>query len=70
MKATLGDFLTDAQLERCLVLYPDHNAIRAEVVAPNIVEINRKLGQENDERYLAYMIVAVIDQAARQKGMS
>jgi hypothetical protein len=67
---TLIEFLTNDQIERCLVLYPDHNAILKEVIAPNINDINRKLGQENDERFLAYLIVAAISEAARLKGAS
>lgn len=67
---TLDEFLTDEQLEKCLVLYPDVYAIRREVIEPSMTEINRKLGQENDARFLAYMVIFAISQAARLKGAS
>lgn len=60
----LGDFLTDAQMDLCAHLYPDRVAIRDKVIAPNMAEINRKLGQENDPDYLSYAIVHAIGQSA------
>jgi hypothetical protein len=62
----LGDYLTDAQIERCIALYPSTDAIRREVIEPNMTEINRKLGQENDAQYLAYMVTYAIEQAGRE----
>ena len=56
----LGDMLTDAQLERCRVLYPDRKRIRDEVIRPDMAEINRRLGQENDPDYLSFAIVHAI----------
>jgi len=56
----LGDMLTDAQLDRCRVLYPDRARIRDEVIRPNMKTINRRLGQENDADYLSYAIVHVL----------
>lgn len=56
----IGDFLTEEQAERCCDLYPDHKRIHDEVILPNLAEINRKLGQENDARYLSYAIVSLI----------
>jgi hypothetical protein len=61
---TLGEFLTGDQIADCLRLHPDHKAIVTEVIAPNMVEINRKLGQENDPDYLAYMVLRVINEAS------
>jgi len=55
----LGDMLTDAQIDRCRVLYPDRKRIRDEVITPNMEAINRRLGQENDADYLSYAIVYV-----------
>ncbi len=60
---TLLDFLTPAQVEECVLLYPSHRAIHDKVIAPNMVEINRKLGQENDPNYLAYLVVFVLGAA-------
>jgi hypothetical protein len=56
----IGDILTTAQLDRCRAVYPDHARIRDEVIQPNLGAINRKLGQENDARYLAYAIIHAI----------
>ena len=58
---TLGDMLTLTQLERCRALYPDRVRIRDEVIKPNMTEIDRKLGQENDPDYLSYVIVYAFD---------
>lgn len=65
----LGDMLTDEQVQQCAALYPDRERIRDEVVKPNMVEIDRKLGQENDPDYLSYAIVYVLGEAQR-RGMS
>lgn len=51
----IGDFLTDAQLKRCAELGNAKDICR-EVMEPNIEDINRKLRQENDPMYLAYMV--------------
>lgn len=62
----LTDFLTEAQLQRAIDLYAMCGAgtfarlYAEEVIEPNIVEINRKLGQENDARFLAYMVESVL----------
>jgi hypothetical protein len=56
----LGDMLTDEQVQRCAALYPNRERIRDEVVKPNMAEIDRKLGQENDPDYLSYAIVYVL----------
>jgi hypothetical protein len=66
-QATLPDFLTDAQIELCAELYPNREAIRDRVILPNMAEINRKLGQENDANYLSYAVMYVI---RRSKMMS
>jgi hypothetical protein len=63
MKAVaIGDFLTESQLRQamgyCETLHGPavHTAIRDNVIAPNMDEINRKIGQENDPDFLAYAI--------------
>jgi len=60
---TIGDVLTNEQLELCRALYPDHQRIRDEVIKPNMEAINRNLGQENDADYLAYAIIYAIESA-------
>ena len=59
---TLPDFLTDEQIKKVQKLYPDTKAIQVQVIEPNMAEINRKLGQENNATYLAYAVVYVLDQ--------
>lgn len=58
----LPDFLTHEQIRKCVRLYPDRKKIRDEVIIPNMAEISRKLGQENDPDYLSFAIVYVIGQ--------
>ena len=58
---TLAEMLTDAQLDQCRAIYPDRKRIRDEVIRPNLAEINRRLGQENDLDYLSFAIVYAID---------
>lgn len=56
---TLPDFLTEAQIAQVLKL-KNAKAIREQVIEPNMEEINRKLGQENDATYLAYVCEYVV----------
>ncbi len=51
----IGDFLTTAQIEEAQKL-KEAKLICEKIIKPNIGEINRKLGQENDLMYLAYML--------------
>ena len=53
MKFVISDFLTKDQIKQALKLRTA-KSIRDEVIIPNIEEINKKLGQENDPMYLAY----------------
>ena len=62
---SIGDMLTDEQIQRCGALYPSRERIRDEVILPNMAEINRRLGQENDPDYLSYAIVYVLGQGER-----
>lgn len=68
---TLPDFLTDAQIQqaaRIYEIYTDEAAVKEiqdRVIAPNLSTINTKLGQENDARYLAYMVVYVLSQVTK-----
>lgn len=56
---TLRDFLTSRQIEQARQIWRKNKQpaalIAKEVIAPNMAEINKKLGQENDARYLAYL---------------
>ena len=54
----LTNFLTAQQIKEAEALYKDpftfHKNVVEQVLVPNMPEINRKLGQENDASYLAY----------------
>lgn len=60
----LCDFLTEEQIEKATQLRT-HKEIREEIIEPNIAEINRKLGQENDPTYLAFMVEYVVSMASK-----
>ena len=70
---TIAEFLTDAQIEAALKLYNRYGhwdsveRIESEVIAPNMAAINAKLGQQNDARYLAYVVVYVFLQVQSQE---
>jgi hypothetical protein len=57
---TLPDFLTEEQITAAQELYKTAEPgtfarlCAQQVIRPNMAEINRKLGQENDANYLAY----------------
>lgn len=62
-QAKVGDFLTDEQIALVFQLWTDKTSaadfrekVLAQVIQPNMAEINRKLGQENDARYLMYAL--------------
>ena len=56
---TLPDFLTEEQIQRVVEL-KTADKIMKEVILPNMDEINRKLGQTNDAKYLAYLCEYVV----------
>lgn len=67
---TLPDFLTKVQIDHVARLYQALGMeavtkIQAEVIEPNMVTINEKLGQTNDARYVAYAVVYVFSEAAK-----
>lgn len=55
-QSKISDFLSEQQIQSCAKLYPDVDAIESQVIAPNMAEINAKLGQENSSRYIAYAV--------------
>lgn len=60
-KVTLKDFLTDKQISMAIAIYnrhPEnlHRQLTDKVIAPHMAEINRKLHQQNDADYLAYVL--------------
>lgn len=68
---TLPDFLTEEQIKAAQDLYkkaePGTFARQCaeQIIKPNMAEINRKLGQENDPRYLAYACEYVFNQMGK-----
>lgn len=61
-RTMIGKFVTDEMLAQIKVIGPDAARIAAEVMEPNMAEVNRKLGQENDAHYLAYAVVYAMGQ--------
>jgi len=59
---SLPDFLSEQQLNQAM-LCRSAKEIKEKVTEPNLEEINRKLGQENDPMYLAYACEAVFRRA-------
>ena len=60
---TVGDILTDEEIERAKELYRQYRGtgqfaskVCAELIQPNMARINKNLGQENDAKYLAYAV--------------
>jgi hypothetical protein len=69
---TLPDFLTEDQIEAAITLYEKlkntgrfANECAKQIIEPNIAEINRKLGQDNDPRYLAYACEYAFNQTTK-----
>lgn len=64
---TLAHFLTRDEIQRCADLWQEHRkrtnpiggfaqTIANEIIEPNIARINTTLGQQNDPKFLAYMV--------------
>lgn len=67
-QVTLLDFLTEEQITKAVEIYKAGGRaefICAELIAPNIEEINKKLGQENDPMYLAYCCEYVLSKVVK-----
>jgi hypothetical protein len=69
-KVNITEFLSEAEIERCVALYRQLHgsgtfaaAVSKEITKPNLARINAALGQENDPDFLAYAIEYVIMQA-------
>lgn len=73
---SLDQFLTEEQLEHCAKLWVECEGndilfvgrVEVEVMLPNMNEINRKIGQENHPRYLAYATYYVFSTVMSRKG--
>lgn len=55
---TLRDFLAPTQIAQALAIWKASTTpaqeIADKVIGPNLAEINRRLGQDNDPKFLAY----------------
>jgi hypothetical protein len=69
-QVTLMDFLTGDQITQALDIWRKNTSpaqeIADKVISPNISQINAKLGQENDPKFLAYMCEAVFNETAKR----
>lgn len=69
-RVALADFLTDAQINQALAIWRKSitpaKRIADEVMAPNMNEINAKMGQENDPLFLAYMCEHVFNETQKR----
>jgi hypothetical protein len=69
-QVTIGDIFTDEEIERARTIRDECGAgefarrFADEVVTPVLPRINAALGQENDARYLAYMVEHALGQSA------
>jgi hypothetical protein len=66
----IKDFLSTVQQRRAVAIYKSkppnlHRELLEKVIVPNMAEINRKLGQENDPSYLAYAVEYALSQATK-----
>lgn len=73
---TIEHFLSREQGELAIKLWIEHKctisptlhaAILDQVIHPNMEEINRKLGQANDPKYLTYAVEFALSQSVRPK---
>lgn len=58
-KITIEQFLTKEQIQKAIDLKKAKDIFK-EIIEPNISEINKKIGQENDAMYLSYMVEYVV----------
>lgn len=62
---TVGDFLTNEEIEKVQTIWRDdrngfHKRVLEEIIQPNMDRINRDLGQENNPDFLAYLLEYVM----------
>lgn len=63
--ATIGEFLTDAEIEKVTTLFNDRTsddsfkaAIQLQIIEPNLARISKSIGQEMVASYVAWIILA------------
>ncbi len=71
---TLADIFTASELDRAKELFLEtpvgsfNKMVVAEIVEPAMERINRALGQENDPRYMGYMLEHALNQSGLEPG--
>lgn len=58
---SLQDFLTEDEIGEAIRLRIAPKILK-QIIAPNLDRINKALGQENDARYLAYVVEYIVYQ--------
>jgi hypothetical protein len=71
--ATIRDILTDEETVRAYGWYKEMETgfaqrLCKEIIQPNLERINRKLGQQNEPMYLAYLIEYAFMMGKRECG--
>lgn len=73
-QATLADIFTASELERAKELFLEtpvgsfNKVVVAEIIEPVMDRINKALGQENDPRYMGYMLEHALTQSGLEPG--
>ena len=64
--------MTEAEIQKAMTLWNELRGtgqfakeVEKQIIAPNMDRINKRLGQENDSRYLAYAVEYIFTQASR-----
>lgn len=62
---TVGELFTEIEIKRAVLIWKTdrtnfHRRAVTEIVEPVLPRINKTTGQENDARYLAYMLEFVV----------
>lgn len=65
---SIKDFLSTVQIRKAIAIYKRkpanlHKELLEQIILPNMAEINRKLGQENNPDYMAYAVEFALNEA-------
>lgn len=76
-QVSLKDFLDESEIKKIISISKKHDinsssfitTVHDEVIKPNIAKINKKLGQENDPKFLSYAIQYIFMTAAQKQNL-